>query len=244
MTARLVDLGVGAVAFGVAASVVVALAGSAWHGLDTAAAQAAVAPPPPLDLSPITRFAPFGTAAASVAGDPTALGLELRGVMLAASQAESTALVAAAGGVPRAYPVGATLPGGAVLDSVEFDLIVLRVDGRLETLAFAARPRSEAGAAAATPDDATFDDAPGDGGGLLDTLGVAATPDGYRVGAASDDIRRAGLQPGDIVEKVDGQAVGDPARDRAAYNAAVVAGKARFDVVRDGRRVALTVPLP
>lgn len=215
------------------------------------------APPPPLDLTPLKRFAPFGTklAGGGVAGDP-ALGLQLRGILLARPAAASIALIAAAGGPAKGYGPGAVLPGGAVVDAVEFDLVVLRVNGTLVTLALPAKPGGSftaAGAAgppvpaaaadpveahraevAAAPDPAT----------LLGSLGATAGANGYRIGAAlPDELRRAGLAPGDTIEKVDGSPVGDPAHDRALLDDAVVAGRMRVDVIRAGRPVTVTVQL-
>lgn len=265
MTPRQIDLAVGLVAVFVVASVAVALAQVTWRlagaddGRTRVAAIAAAPPAPPLDLSPITRFAPFGTAVAApgVAGDPSALGLQLKGIMLARPQSASSALIAAASGPAKAFAVGDTLPGGAILDTIEYDLVVLRVNGQLQTLAFPTKP---GGGTAATAGPATpigpqpqlGNPAPveayraraADPESLLNTLGAAATPDGYRIGATpSDDMRRAGLQPGDIVEKVNGQAVGDPAHDRALFDQAVIAGTVRVEVVRDGKRIAMSFPL-
>ena len=265
MTPRTIDRGVALIAAGVVASVAVALAGVTWRltgaddGRAHVAAVSAAPPPPPLDLSPITRFAPFGqvVAVGGATGDPTALGLQLRGIMLAHPQSASSALIAAAGGPARAFVVGETLPGGAILDAVEFDLVVLRVNGQLQTLAFPLRSGAT-GAAAPTPATApgpqmeVGNPAPieayraraADPLSLLGSLGATATPEGYRVGATpSDDMRRAGLLPGDVVEKVNGQAVGDPARDRALFDEAVLSGRVRVEVVRDGKRIAMSFPL-
>ncbi len=265
MTPRTIDRGVALIAVGVVASVAAALAGVTWRligaddGRTHVAAVSATPPPPPLDLSPVTRFAPFGqlVALTGTTGDPTALGLQLRGIMLAHPQSASSALIAAAGGPAKAFAVGETLPGGAVLDAVEFDLVVLRVNGQLQTLAFPVKPSAASGVVPEPtlvpgPQPEVGNPAPieayraraADPLSLLGSLGATATPDGYRVGATpSEDMRRAGLQPGDIVEKVNGQAVGDPARDRALFDEAVVSGRVRVEVVRDGKRIAMSFPL-
>lgn len=265
MTPREADLGVELVAVAVVASVAIALAQLTWRltgaedGRSHVAVVAIAVPSRPLDLTAVSRFAPFGTlvAAPGVAGDPSALGLQLRGIMLARPQPASTALIAAAGGPVKVFGIGDTLPGGAILDAVEFDLVVLRINGQLLTLAFPAKPVSGSVAPGASPQAAVplpqvGNHAPveqlraraADPQSLLGSLGASATPEGYRVGPApSDELRRAGLQPGDIVEKVNGQAVGDPARDRALFDEAVVAGRVRVEVVRDGKRIALSFPL-
>lgn len=257
---RVVD----ALALAVIVSVAVAAGPVTWRvlGRDDGrrAVSAAVAAPvtPPVDLGPLKHFAPFGHPASvpGVTGDPTALGLQLRGVLLARPAAASIALISAANGPAKGFGVGATLPGGAILDAVEFDLVVLRVNGQIETLALPVKPGAAtapvagvppltaAPAAAAAGPIEQYRARAQDPVSLLGSLGATAGPDGYRVGASpSDDLRRAGLQPGDIVEKVNGEAVGDPMRDRKLFNDAVVAGRIRVDIIRDGKHLALSFPL-
>ena len=79
---------------------------------------------------------------------------------------------------------------------------------------------------------------------LLGTLGASATPQGYRVGATpSPDMQRAGLAPGDVVTTINGSPVGDVERDRQLFEQAVASGRARVEVIRDGRRIVLSFPL-
>ncbi len=265
---RVGDRAVDLLALAIVVSVGLAAGPVTWHvlgrddGRRAVAAVVAAPAEPPVDLAPLRQFAPFGIRVPSggVPGDPTALGLQLRGVMLARPAAASIALISAAGAPPKGFSVGATLPGGAILDSVEFDLVVLRVNGRLVTLALPVKPGAQSAAGTATasatapvrpvaaagptgPIEAYRDRAQ-DPLSLLGTLGATAGADGYRIGPSpSDDLKRAGLQPGDIVEKVNGEAVGDPAHDRALFDQAVVSGKMRVDVVRDGKHIALSFPL-
>ena len=253
---RAVDL----LALAVVVSVAIAAGPVTWRllgrdgGRRAAAALVSRSPEPAVDLASLRQLAPFGTrvVAGGVPGDPTALGLQLRGVMLARPAASSIALIAAAGGPAKGFAVGETLPGGAILDSVEYDLVVLRVGGQLVTLALPVKTGAAAVPATAGPIPVAGPSGPievyraraQDPASLLGSLGATATADGYRVGPSpSDDLRRAGLQPGDVVTKVDGQAVGDPARDRALFDAAVVAGRMRVEIVRDGKHIALSFPL-
>lgn len=74
--------------------------------------------------------------------------------------------------------------------------------------------------------------------------GVTAGAGGYRIGAnPSPELRRFGLQPGDVIESLNGQAVGDAASDQQLLERARSAGQARVVVVRDGRRITLNFPL-
>ncbi len=262
------DRAIDALAVAMIVSVAIAAAPATWHllgrddGRRAVAAAVAAPPPAPVDLSPLRRFAPFGRAVPGpgVAGDPTALGLQLRGVLLARPASASVALIAAATGPAKGYGVGATLPGGAIIDAVEFDLVVLRVNGQLQTLALPAKPGPAAPAAVVPAPPANPGPVPtstaaagpieqyraraADPMSLLGSLGASAGSDGYRVGPSpSDDLRRAGLQPGDVIERVNGEPVGDPARDRKLFNDAVVAGRIRVDIVRDGKHIALSFPL-
>lgn len=246
------------VAIGVEAVPVARRLAGGDDGVRPAGPVAAAVPPPPVDLAPLRRFAPFGTRVSpgGVPGDPGAVGLQLRGILLARPAAASVALIAAADGVARGYTVGAAVPGGAIVDAIEFDLVVLRVNGQLVTLALPARPgkaalavpaSAAAAAVAAAPDPVSAHealDAARDPLTLLGALAATAGPAGVRVGPAlSDDLRRAGLAPGDIVERVDGATIGNADHDRVLFDNAVVAGRMRVDVVRAGRPVSLTIPL-
>lgn len=76
------------------------------------------------------------------------------------------------------------------------------------------------------------------------SLGAEATASGYRIGPnPSPELTRFGLRPGDVIETLNGQAVGSVASDRQLFERAVQSGGARVEVVRDGRRLTLTFPL-
>ncbi len=74
--------------------------------------------------------------------------------------------------------------------------------------------------------------------------GVSASAAGYRIGPnPSAELRRFGLQPGDLIESLNGQPVGDAASDQQLFERARSAGQARVVVVRGGRRLTLNFPL-
>ena len=279
-----------AAAVAMAVSVAVALAGLAWRlagdpGGSATPPTATSAPAQPLDLRPIARLAPFGkpvtlseTAAAAV---PTSASLQLKGIVVARPRSASAALIATADAPPRAFAIGEALPGGAVIDSIEYDLVLLRVGGRLETLAFASRgdgggtagvvaaaagtpvadsvasadlaalrallPPSALGPDAAQPAtviEAVRDRVASDPRALIDSLGAVPTEGGYRVGAsAAPAMLAAGLQPGDVIERINGRPVGDIENDRALFEQVVAAGRARVEVRRGDSRVTLSFPL-
>lgn len=91
-----------------------------------------------------------------------------------------------------------------------------------------ARPQQ----AALTPSDA------------VSSLGVTPSAQGYVIGPDSaPQLLRAGLRPGDVIKSVNGQALGDAARDQQTFQRAAAGGRARVEVVREGRTLTLTIPL-
>lgn len=95
---------------------------------------------PAYDRQRLLQTALFGTAAGPSTAGPvvnapeTRLALTLHGLFSGSS--ESSALISAAGGQPRRYLEGASLPGGAVLAEVQKDQVLLRRQGQLEVLRF------------------------------------------------------------------------------------------------------------
>jgi general secretion pathway protein C len=79
---------------------------------------------------------------------------------------------------------------------------------------------------------------------LASEMNVTATPAGYRVGENPPaPLRAAGLQPGDIVERVNNQPVGTLGNARSVLDQAILSGGARVEVLRNGRRITLSFPL-
>lgn len=92
----------------------------------------------PVDPLATARPAPSDSVETTrIAADVSALGFDLRGVVVGVPSSTSTALIAVAGAPAKAFAIGDTVPGGAIIDAIEFDLVVLRIDGRLRTLGFA-----------------------------------------------------------------------------------------------------------
>ena len=68
---------------------------------------------------------------------------------------------------------------------------------------------------------------------------------GYKIGSeAESTIRRAGLQPGDVILSVNGRPVGVAANDSALVDQVMAASRVRVEVQRGSRRFFLTVPVP
>jgi general secretion pathway protein C len=276
VTPRQAELGVDLFTGAVIASVAIALAGLTWRLSGDSGDAAHVAavplarPPVQIDVSPILALAPFGrTVTAATATSPTALGLELRGIVLAIPRAASTALIGTSGGPTRAWVIGQALDGGAVIQDIAIDHVVLSVNGQAQVLAFPnatpptlpppppvpAAPMAIAPGVPPVNLSTPVPVAPPPqvpppppsrpaSQAFLDSMGATPTGSGYRIGPnISGAMRQAGLQPGDMIEKVNGTNVGDVERDRRLFDAAAQAGVARVEVVRDGTRVTLAFPL-
>lgn len=79
---------------------------------------------------------------------------------------------------------------------------------------------------------------------LASEMNLTATAAGYRVGEnPPPPLRAAGLQPGDVVERVNNQPVGTLGNARSVLDQAILSGGARVEVLRNGRRITLSFPL-
>ena len=88
-----------------------------------------------------------------------------------------------------------------------------------------------------------------DPAGALQEIGVSpisdGSADGYRIGAdAPDVVKRAGIQPGDVILSVNGRPVGVAANDSALMDQVMASSRVRVEVQRGSRRFFLTVPIP
>ncbi|MEQ8340423.1 MAG: type II secretion system protein N [Marinovum algicola] len=79
---------------------------------------------------------------------------------------------------------------------------------------------------------------------VMETIGVERTDRGYRIKPDPDiGVTLAGLQPGDIVTRLNGQAVGNIDKDRQLYDQVAAAGVARLEVERSGETLLMTFSL-
>lgn len=265
--------GVTAISLGwTAAPVVWRLMGQDGRVVPVAAPSDPTAPAGRTDLGPLLDFAPFGRDSLPAPAEPqiggeTSLGLTLLGVTIGDPASASRAIISG-GQVPVAsYAVGARILADADLAEVNADHVVLRVDGRLETLSFADTATTTARAAggnlrnlipqatqAAAPDPASV--APedviaryraaiqADARGVLDRLGVTPTDQGYQIGVnASPGVLQAGMRPGDTITSVNGQRVGDMEADRQYFDQVAASGRARVELQRDGQTIVMSFPL-
>ena len=241
-------------------------AGSPLGQVATAATEAPKTAP---DVELILAFAPFGKAVEEAEPESvveeTSLELVLHGVVLADAREDSIAYISGHRPTIEAYGVGDPIGSDVVLQEVLADRVVLDVAGRREVLSFPKRPepgadlanvkaqmQAAAGgervpAAGSTPDEVIdfwrrrIAQNPG---AVLDQLGLEATEDGYRIGVgAHPGVRRAGFKEGDLVASVNGKKVGDVESDRRLYDDIAASGRARVELIRDGRTIVMSFPL-
>jgi general secretion pathway protein C len=215
------------------------------------------------DIYAVLAFAPFGTTAAPPPPVPTEipatqLGLTLLGLTIANPASSSRAMIAG-GDVPVAsYAVGQAISAAVTLSEVRADHVILLVNGAPEALFFIETdavfvPANAVPIIATGPTDPTNPDAViayyrdqvlQNPQSLLDRFSLQATPDGYLIGDITDpDMASAGFQPGDLVTRVNGQAVGDVTRDQAYFDEIAASGRATVDIMRQGQTITMTFPL-
>ncbi len=238
------------VAAAVIVSVAVALAGLTWRIAGHASTGAVTVPSGvrpvavTADVTPALAFAPFGKGAATDATQATALPLKLKGVFAASPAALSVAYIEVGGEAAKPFRVGEA-PGGGTIEGILRDRVILRVDGRIEYLAFpdpaltadqqqaaAAKPAPAAPAAVSAPPAAASAAAaalsamtPAPGGGMQ--VGANAPP---------------GLQAGDVITSIGGTPLTSPASAASAFAAAQSRGSVQVQITRDGKPVTLTIP--
>lgn len=239
-------------------SVAVALAGLTWRIAGHAGTGAitvpsgrsgpAVAP----DVAPVIALAPFGKPLVADAPQPTTLPLELKGIVAAIPAELSTAFIAVSGAPPTPFRVGQQV-NGATIAAIQRDRVLFDNGGRREFLAFpdpslspeqrqaaaAAAPAGETPPPGAAPGGPPPAGLPGNSAAALQKLGATQTADGFRIGSNGPP----GMQAGDVITSVNGTQMTDAQAANAAFAAAQAAGSAQIQILRDGRRITLTVPL-
>jgi len=186
----------------------------------------------------------------------TTLQLVLRGVIATGDPATSRAIIAGRDG-EKGYSPGDDLPGGAVLERVLENRVLLRRDGRFEELRM---PRSDLARPAESGDDLVstgdiepelsesevrdFRDRlrndPGSLAGIFRASPVRENGEvrGYRVrpGREEELFRRFGFEAGDIITEVNGTPLDSPRRGMELMNELGRAERLSVVVERDGQR--------
>ncbi len=234
----------------VVVSVAIALAGLTWRIAGHAGTGAVTVPSGarpvamPTDVTAALAFAPFGKGAITDASQPTALPLKLRGVFAAFPATLSVAYIEVGSEPSKPFRVGEA-PGGGTIEGILRDRVLLRVNGRIEFLAFpdptlTADQQAAALARPATPPQQPLTAAaPPPPAAAAALAGLTPAPGGgLQVGASAPP----GLRPGDIVTSVNGTPITSQASAASAFATAQSRGSAQVQITRDGKPVTLTVP--
>ncbi|MEP9359840.1 type II secretion system protein N [Sphingomonas sp. KR3-1] len=266
LTPRQARIGLDLFTGAVVVSVAIALAGLTWRiaghagtgaiTVPSGATGPAVAP----DIGPAVALAPFGKPSVSEAGQATTLPFELKGVIAASPAELSTAFISVSGQPAKPYKVGDNV-NGATIQAIRRDRVILANGGRNEFLAFPdptltpeQRQAAAQGQAAPAPSNpVTAPDGPpvvrpagappappaAAMSGLLQRFDASPVSGGYRIG----DNAPPGMVAGDVIQSINGTALTDTAAAQGAFAAAQSSGNAQIQVLRDGKRLTLTVPL-
>jgi general secretion pathway protein C len=233
-------------------SVAVALAGLTWRIAGHAGTGAVTVPSGArpvaqvADLTPALAFAPFGKGTTE-ATTATALPLKLKGVFAASPATLSVAYIEVGSDAAKPFRIGEA-PGGGVIEGILRDRVLLRVNGRIEFLAFPDPTlTAEQQTAALTQPEPTPLAAPQGSGPPIQPqsaaaaalAGLAPAPGG---GLLVGDGAPPGLRQGDVVTSINGTPVTNQASAAAALAAAQASGSAQIQITRDGKPVTLTVP--
>ncbi|QIG81834.1 signaling protein [Sphingosinithalassobacter tenebrarum] len=216
------------------------IAGHAGTGAITVPSGGASAPAP--DIAPALALAPFGKPAVGEATQRTGLPLELKGVVAAIPASLSTAYISVEGAPAESFAVGDRV-SGSTIRSILRDRVVIENGGRVEALYFPdptlspEQRQAQASAPASGPAPSAPDAA--NPAALLQRFDATPTEQGLRIG----DSPPPGLQPGDVIETVNGAAVNDPASAAAAIQGAQASGNASVTVNRQGTRLTITMPI-
>lgn len=206
-------------------------------------------------------------AAADIDAPETRLRLQLRGVVAALPAGQGIALIASESGEERHYLPGAGIPGGATLEQVHSDRVVLRREGRLELLRLP-RDAPLSGEATAAPVPVPMAQpqvVPGGGGvlpaetrrqwledptALFDSIQVQPVMQdgairGFAISPRRDPrlFREVGLRPGDVITAVNGITVAGMTDPTAIRDQLAGASEIRLDIERNGRPDTVVVPI-
>jgi len=215
----------------------------------------AAAPPPPEDD-------------ALLDAPDTRLNLRLRGAVMADEARMAHAIIADAGGTEKVYFLDDNIPGGATLQRIQLDRVILNRNGTLEVLRLPREPQRAAAAPAAaaaprpTAPRATPRQPPAAqpaalqemiserASGFLQIVRPAPfMPDGqlrgYRVfpGPNRERFAALGLRAGDLVTEINGMTLDDPTQGLEVFNSLGEATQLTLTVERDGQAETLNVDL-
>jgi general secretion pathway protein C len=204
----------------------------------------------------------FGTAAVEAKPEQnganarqTSLPLVLVGIIAADDPHDGLAILGENAAGAKVYAVGDNVPGGAKLDSVLSDKVLINRNGQLESLMLpralqpGAAPPSTAALQTETPVldrmRKLISEDPGLMADIMRPQPVFAQgkQKGYRVypGRNRQAFTRLGLRPGDLVMAINGTPLDDPARGQEIFRTLGSSSEAHITVMRSGQQQDLTL---
>jgi len=192
------------------------------------------------------------------AAPKTRLKLRLEGVLLAERPEESGAIVAGSDGETAHYRVGDMLPGNAELAEVEPSQILIRRNGKYETLTF--EESVATGMVEEAPVEQVRDNSPdafladarerldSQGAQALATYGLKPAEEGGSSGYVYDGsnalLNAVNLKSGDVITAVNGQPLGDLQQDMMLLESWRNEAQLMIEIQRDGATMTVTYAIP
>lgn len=188
----------------------------------------------------------------------TGLRLRLEGVLLAERPEDSGAIVAGSNGETEHYRVGDTLPGNAELAEVEAGRILIRRNGRYESLAFdeqfdsgSTLAETSQDAAESSPDEFLAnaqEQLDSQGAAALTAYGLRPADDGASSGYVYDGsnamLNAVNLRAGDVITAINGQRLGDIEQDRSLLESWRSQSQLDIEIERDGTLLTVSYAIP
>ncbi|HTQ37357.1 MAG TPA: type II secretion system protein GspC, partial [Steroidobacteraceae bacterium] len=228
-------------------------------GVNTVTAKVSGLPAPAatrkvVDIPSILRTNLFGQSAAATGTDAplTTMNLKLKLVFADNDPKRGVAALGPDDNDIKDYQVGDEVPGGARLNAVYMDRVLLDRDGSIEALPLPVREPATPDAVRALPPPMTGNPVPPlqrvqqamqNNPGLLNQViqRQAVFADGHlrgmRVnpGTNAQAFARLGLKAGDLVTAINGAPLDDPAHSNDVFNSLNGAAEAHVTVVRNGK---------
>jgi len=196
----------------------------------------------------------------SVDAPQTRLQLQLKGVFISERDSESSAIVSEKGKTGEYFKVGDKLPGNAELVAVYSDRVLLKRNGRLETLSFDDGSKSTNSIAKVksaskrrqidSPEQfvsAAEKRIAENPTTALASVGLkpvsVGKAEGYVYDGKNPMLARMNLKPGDVVRSVNGFPLGDINKDKELLKQLYEQGNLEVEVERNGTNFYINYPL-
>ncbi|MHB8404377.1 MAG: type II secretion system protein GspC [Gammaproteobacteria bacterium] len=218
---------------------------------------------PSFDVGKLANLHLFGVVNVSVPTNApaTTLNLILRGIVAATRENRESLAIISSNGIEQTYTLGAQLPGGAQIQSIYPDRVLINFNGRIQSLQL---PKSAGGTAAGDTTPAPFstpnvvygnnlppmrnlnqlrNDLISHPEHLLDVMRAMPVMEngklsGYRVFPVgnSDAFAKLGLRPGDVVTAVNGMPLNNPAESMSILNRLKTSEQISITYIRNGQQ--------